>query len=191
MKTLPLLTLTFLFGCNSVSEHIEQQVDSNIETAKQDMNAEIEKSKEEFREAYQLAEKSNSDKFGLQNLQTFKTTFTSTDNYLDSLKTEMDGLNDKDVHTVELVKSIFLYKGAGDSIINKLNRTIAIGKAVARTEKQKVAIKAMNDSLGIAPNPDRWKEQTFGLTGPLGASMVLYGLRTELYAIGMKTLTDW
>jgi hypothetical protein len=190
MKTLPLLTLTFLLGCNSLSNHIEQQVDSKVETAKQDMNAEVEKSKQDFIAAYQAAEKSNDDKLAMQNLQAFKATFTSADNYLDSMKTEMDKLDEMDVHNVELVKSTFLYKGVGDTIINKLNRTIATAQVVARTEKQREAIKAVRDSLGIEPNPEAWKEQLFGMTNPLGASMVLYGLRTELYSIGIKALAD-
>lgn len=187
MKTLPLLTLTFLLGCNNLGSHIEQNVDSNIATAKQDMDAEVEKSKQDFIAAYQIAEKSSDDKLALQ---TFKANLISADNYLDSLKTEMDKLDEMDVHNVELVKSTFLYKGAGDSIIYKLNNTIATAQAVAKTEKQKAAIKASGDSLGIAATPDTWKEQTFGLTNPLGASMILYGLRAELYNIGMKALAD-
>lgn len=190
MKTLPLLTLTLLLGCNSLGGHIEQQVDSKVETAKQDMNTAVEKLKQDFTAAYQAAEKSNGDKLALQNLQTFKATLSSTENYLDSLKIEMDKLDEMDVHNVELVKSTFLFKGAGDSIINKLNSTIATAQAVAKTEKQKAAINALSDSLRIAPNPDTWKEQTFGMTNPLGASMILYGLRTELYNIGIKALAD-
>jgi hypothetical protein len=190
MKTLPLLTLTFLLGCNSLGDHIEQQVDSKVGTAKQDMNAEVEKSKGDFIAAYHATEKSNDDKLVLQKLQTFKAAIATTDNYLDSLKTEMDKLDEMDVHNVELVKSAFLYKGAGDSIINKLNNTIATAQAVAKTEGQKAAIKVSSDSLGIAPSPDKWKEQTFGMTNPLGASMILYGLRIALYNIGMKALAD-
>lgn len=190
MKILPLLTLTLLLGCNSLGGHIEQQVDSKIETAKQDMNAEVENSKQDFIAAYQTIEKSKNDKLAQQNLQTFKATITSTDNYLDSLKKEMDKLDEMDVHNVELVKSTFLYKGAGDSIIAKLNNTIATAQVVARTEKHKAAIKASSVSLGIAPTPNAWKEQTFGMTNSLGASMILYGLRTELYNIGTKALAD-
>src|SRR5215218_7871568 len=181
MKTLPLLTLTLLLGCNSISRHIEQQVDSKVETVKQDMDAEVEKSKNNFKALFQIVEKSKDDKLELQNLQTFQATITSADNFLDSVKTEMDKLDEMDVHNVELVKSSFLYKGTGDTIISKLKSSIAAAQAVAKTSKQKAAIKALSDALGIEPNPDTWKEQTFGMTNPLGASMVLYGLRTELY----------
>jgi hypothetical protein len=187
MKTLPLLTLTLLLGCNSFSGHIEQQVDSKVETAKQDMNAEVEKSRLDFIAAFQAAEKANVDK---TSLQTFKATLTSTDNYLDSLKTEMDKLDEMDVRNVELVKSTFLYKGVGDSIIGKLRSTIVAAQTLAKTEKQKAAIKTSSDALGIEPNPDKWKEQAFGMTDPLGISMVLSGLRTELHKMAMKVLTD-
>lgn len=190
MKILQLLTLTLLLSCNNLSGHIEQQVDSKAETAKQDMNAEVEKSKREFIATCQTVEKNTADRLALQKLQTFKATITVADNYLDSLKTEMDKMDDMDVHNVELVKSTFLYNGAGDSIIHKLNNMIAAAQAIAKTDKQKAAIKASSDSLGIASNFDTWKEQTFGLTNPLGASMILYGLRTEVYNIGKKALAD-
>ncbi|RPD43445.1 hypothetical protein [Paracnuella aquatica] len=190
MKTLPLLTLLLLLSCNNLSGHIEQQVDSKVATAKQDMNSEVEKAELDFIAAYQIAKKRDGDKLQLQNLQTFKTTIASADDYMDSLKTEMDKLDEMDVQNVEQVQSTFLYKGVGDSIINKLNRILAAAQVVARTEEQKVAIKVMSDSLGMEPNPDAWKEQVFGLTNPLDVSMVLYGLRIELYRIGMKALAD-
>lgn len=190
MKTLPLLTLTLLLSCNSLSGHIEQQVDSQVETAKQDMNAEVEKFKQDFMAAYQAAIKSTNDQMTQQDLQTFRATVTGTDNYLDSLKTEMDKLDEMDIQNVELVKTTFLYKGVGDTIASKLNASIAAAQSVARTDIQRAAVKNSSDSLGIEPNPDTWKEQAFGMTNPLGASMILYGLRTELYKIGIEALKD-
>lgn len=154
------------------------------------MNAEVEKSKQDFTATYQAAERSTNDQLALQDLQIFRTTFTSTDNYLDSLKTEMDKLDEMDVRNVELVKSTFLYKGVGDTIVNKLKASIVAAQSIARTETQKKAIKVSSDSLGIEPNSDLWKEQTFGMTNPLGASMVLYGLRMELHKIGRIALTE-
>jgi uncharacterized lipoprotein NlpE involved in copper resistance len=191
MKTLTLLILTLLLlSCNNLSGNIEQQVDGKVETGKQDMNAEVETVKQDFIAAYQTVVKRTNDKLALQDLQTFKATITNTDNYLDNLKAEMDKLDEMDVKNVQLAKSTFLYKGVGDTIINRLNHTIATAQDVARTEKQKAAIKTVTDSLGIGPNPDAWKEQVFGLTNPLRASMVLYGLRTELYRIGIKALAN-
>jgi hypothetical protein len=190
MKTLPLLTLTLLLGCNSLSGHIEQQVDSKVETAKQEIEAEVEKAKQDFIATYQAVEKSSADKVALQDLQTFRATFSSADNYLDSLKSEMDKLDEMDIRNVALVKSTFLYKGVGDTIVSKFKASLAAAQSIARTEPQRTAIKASSNSLGIDPSPDTWKEQTFGMTNPLGASMVLYGLRAELYKIGLKALRD-
>ena len=154
------------------------------------MDAEIEKSKKNFIALYQAAENGQSDNLTVQKLQEFQATIIRTDNYLDSLKKEMDKLDEMDVNNVQLVKSTFLYKGASDTIINKLKGSISAALIVAKSEKQKAAIKVASDTLGIEPNADTWKEQAFGLTNPLGANMVLYGLRTELYKIGTEALSD-
>lgn len=190
MKILPLLTITIFFSCNNLSEHIEQQVDKEVETSKQYMDAEADKSKNNFLILVRAAKKSQNDHSEQQQLHELETIITGTDNFLDSLKTEMDKLDELDVRNMELVKSTFLYKSIGDSIISKLTRSIAIAQTIAKTEKQKAAIKALSDTLGIQPNPEKWKEQTFGLNNSLGASMILYGLRMELFTIGTKSLTD-
>ncbi len=190
MKTLPLLTLAFLFGCNSLSGHIEQQVESKVETAKDDMSVEVQKLRKEFTIHFQAIEASSIDSLNKQKLQKLKTSIISTDNYMDSLKREMDNLDEMDVHNVELVKITFLYKGAGDSIIYKMKRSIAAAQNVAKTEQQRLAIKAARDSLFTGSSDDKWKEQMFGLTSPLGADMIIYGLQTELYNVGIKALSN-
>jgi len=154
------------------------------------MNVEVEKSKQDFIAAYNTVEKSTAEKLVQQDLQIFRETFSNADHYLDSIKTEMDKLDEMDVHNMELVKSTFLYKGVGDTIVSKMKASVAAAQSVARTEAQRAAIKNASDSLGIAPNTDRWKEQTFGMANTLGASMILYGLRTELYKIGMEALRN-
>lgn len=190
MRTLPLLTLAFLFGCSSLDGHIEQQVDSKVEIAKKEMNAEVQKAKEEFTALYQKVEESNINTLDKYKLQELNFAITATDSYLDSLKEEIGTLDEMDVDNVELVKSTFLYNGAGDSIINKFKRSIAAAQNVAKTEHQKMTIKSSSDSLLTEPSADKWKEQTFGLTNPLGASMIICGLQTELYKIGMKAVGD-
>lgn len=160
-----------------------------METAKGDMRAEVKKAKEDFIAHYQTARNRWPDSLDNRTLQELEFSIISTDSYLDSLKREMDELDEMDAHNVNLVKTTFLYKGAGDSIINKLRRSIAASQNAARTEQQKFAIKAASDSLFFETS-DRWKEQMFGLTNPLGASMIIYGLQTELYKIGMIPLSD-
>jgi hypothetical protein len=61
---------------------------------------------------------------------------------------------------------------------------------VAKSDTQRAAIKSISDSLELEIKSDTWKEQTFGMVNPLGASMVIYGLRTELHKIGMEALKD-
>jgi hypothetical protein len=189
MKTLSLLTLTFLLSCNSLSGHIEQQVDSKVETAKEDMNAEIRKAKENFTAQYLAAIGQQSDSLTMYKLRQLNFSISTADKYLDSMKREMDELDVKDVNNTELVKITFLYRGAADSIINKMKNAIAAAQQAAKTEQQRLAIRAASDSLFSQPD-DKWKENLFGINNSLGASMIIYGLQTELYTMGMKATTD-
>jgi hypothetical protein len=190
MKILTSLTLTLLFGCNNLSGHIEQQVDSKVERAKQDMSAEVQRAKEDFTAHFKATEENQADILIKRKLQELKFSIISTDSYLDSLKREMGKLDENDVRNVELVKATFLYNGVGDSIFNKLKRSIAAAENAAKTDQQKIAIISASESLFTATSADKWKEQMFGLTNPLGASMIIYGLQTELYNIGIKALGD-
>ena len=189
MKTLTIPFLFILFSCNSLSEHTKQQVDDKVETSKEDMNADVQNLRQGFVVTYNEKLKSQTDSSGKQKLQGLYNLIIATDTYLDSLKGEMDKLDEADINNVESVKTIFLYKGAGDSIINKMKRSIEAAQKNTSTERGKIGIKATSDTL-FNVSAEKWKEQTFGLTNSLGASMILYGLQTQLYAIGIKSLND-
>ena len=161
-----------------------------METAKEDMNAEIQEVKEDFIEHCRRAEEARPDNSDKRKLQELESSINSTDNYLDSMKQELDKLDEMDVSNVELVKATFLYKGVGDSIINKLKSSILAAQNTAKTEQQKLAIKAISDSLFSVSSDIKWKENMFGLTNSLGASMIIYGLRTDLYNIGIRAIND-
>lgn len=190
MKILLFPFLIFVFSCNSLSGHIEQQVETKVEDAKEEMNAEIERAKENFKTHYQAAEKNELDSLQKRKLQELDSSINSTDNYLDSMKREMDQLDVMHPRNIELVSAIFLYRGVGDSIFNKLKRSIVIAQSSAKTEQQKLAIKAASDSLFTQPSADKWKEHKFGSLNSLGASVIIYGLQKDLHNIGMQAISD-
>src|SRR5688500_10054779 len=106
MKILTSLTLTLLIGCNNLSGHIELQVDSKVERAKQDMSAEVQRAKEDITTHFQATEEKHADSLNKRKLHELKFSINSTDCYLDSVKREMDKLDENDVRNVELVKAV-------------------------------------------------------------------------------------
>lgn len=189
MKKLTVPLLFLLFSCNSLSSHIEQHVDNKVEASKQEMKDEVQNIRQGFITSYKNKSNKLVDSLDKAMLQELYHSVIHADTYLDSLKGEMDKMDEMDVTNIELVKTTFLYKGVGDSIFNKLKTSINAAQNAAGTERQKAVIQAANDSLFNVP-ADKWKEQFFGLTNPLGASMIIYGFQTELYRIGMEALKN-
>lgn len=183
-----LFIMLVLFSCDNLSTNVEQAVDENISDSKAEMNNKIEKSKIKFINKYTKAINNNNDVKVRQNLQELHSSITQTATYLDSFKREMDRLDAIDEDNVEHVKRIFLYNGVGDSVFNKLKRSIAIAEEITLNQQSKIAIKNMRDSIFNKPDINKWREGYFRLTNPLGASMVLYGFQSELYRIGMESL---
>jgi len=190
MNSISLIALTLLLGCNNLTDHIENQVDRNIETSKAEMNAEVQRAKEDFTARLRMAIQNELDNSNMRKLYELQFSIVSTDSYLDSLKKEMDKLDENDVRNVDFVRATFVYKGVGDSIIKKVKGSILTALNAAKSERQKSEIKSASDSLFWEPSVDTWKEETFGLTNPPGASMIIYGLQTEIYRIGVKALVD-
>ena len=190
MKTLSTVLLLFLLSCNSFDAHIKQQVHGKVETAREDMRTEVQKAKRNFTRQYEAVQTSQPDSLDKRILEELRFSIISTDDYLDSLKREMDKLDESDVSNLEMIQTTFLYNGAGDSIINKLKRAFTTAQNAAKTDQQKLAIRSSSDALFGETSAAKWKEQLFGQANSLGASMIIYGLQTELYNVGMKALSE-
>ena len=191
MKILIVFFSTVLFGCNSFTEHTKLQVDESMKKAKQEMDDEVNKNKKDFTLSYQNALEKNKDSLDQKNINEFRGSLIKTENYMDSLNREMNKLDENDVNNVSVVKEIFLNKGHGDSILISIKNAIAVAQGITRNTSGATKIKATSDSLISESSPGKWTQQLFGLTNPLGASMILYGLQTELYKIGNLTLQTY
>jgi len=187
MKTLAAF-FGFLFFClSSCNDNSEQKTDTKFGPVKQEMTIDVQKLKGDFVSSYHEASTTLADSFVKQKIQKLYNSIDNTDTYLDSIKSEMDKLGDMDVNNAELIKKTFLYKGVGDSILNKINSSMTIAQEAAITEEQKFIVKKAQDSLFDKPI-DQLNEQLFGLTNSAGASIIIYGLRTELYRVGNEAL---
>lgn len=152
------------------------------------MRNDIQKARDNFTALYQAQAKDSANSLHRQQLLQLYRVVGDTGDYLDSLKLEMDKMNEMEVNNSYKVKAIFMYKGAGDSIINKFNRTISMAMVLAKTEEQKALIAAASQNLFNEADPNKWKENQFGMLSSLGASMIIYGFQSQLYQVGTAAL---
>lgn len=189
MKILISIILFFLFSCNNLSDNIKNNVVQKVDNAKQEMKLEVKSEKENFLKNLKNVE-IKSDTNSKQKLRELNISVMNTAEFLDSLQNEMNKLDESDVRNVELVKNIFLYSGIGDKIHDSLKRCITLSQSITQNNANKASIQSMSDSLFNGYKSEKWTELNFGLTNPLGASMIIYGLQIELFRIGQKGLED-
>ena len=189
MKILTSIILFFLCGCNNLSDSIKNNVDKKVDNAKQEMQLQVKSEKENYLKNLKNVEV-KSDTNLKTKFQELNVSVINTAEFLDSLQNEMNKLDESDVRNVELVKNIFLYRGIGDKIHDSLKRCISLSQSIAQNNGNKAVIQSMSDSLFNGYNSEKWTELNFGLTSPLGASMIIYGLQVELFRIGQKGLED-
>lgn len=190
-KALTVVCIAGLYSCSNIGSNVEQSVNEQISQSKDEMDEEINKAKTQFITTYTAALNRAADSGVRQKLQSVYSTITQTGMYLDSVKKEMDKLDANNVRNVEHVKSTFLNAGVGDSLFNKLRSSIQLTEEAAASPETKTTIANKRDSIFSEPDTQKWKQQYFGLTNPLGASMILYGFQTELYEIGMQGLKGY
>lgn len=186
IKVLTVINIAGLCSCSNMGSTVEQSISEQVSQSKAEMDGEIQKAKTQFTNTYTVALNKAIDSVTRQKLQNVYSTITQTGMYLDSVKKEMDRLDANDVKNVAYVKNTFLEKGVGDSLFNKLRSCIQLTEQAAASQESKTTIAKKRESIFNEPDTQKWKQQYFGLTNPLGASMILYGFQTELYEIGMQ-----
>lgn len=185
------LSIAVLLACNNVTNTVEKTVNSEVSKSKIEMDDEIEKSKAQFNASYTKAAAKAKDSSAKRNLQGLQLSIVQTATYLDRLKKEMDKLDENDVKNVERVKTIFVSDNVGDTVFSKLQSSISKAQEIALSNESKSAIASIRDSILYEADGGQWKAQLFGLTNPLGASMILYGYQTQIYKIGMESLKGY
>lgn len=155
----------------------------DLSAVKSEMTKDVKKLKEEFSSSCKEALMSVDDSLGRQKIQNLCHSIDDANSYLDSVKSEMDKFDGRDVNNVEMVRVKFVYRGVGDSVLNKVKSSMVVAQEASSTKQQLYSIKAVRDSLFDKPN-DKLNEELFGMSGSAGASLIIYGLQTELYRVG-------
>ena len=186
-----LLVLSF-YGCDFFSpEKANERIATGIQAVESKMTTDYAKAKDTFNLAYQKALQATSDSLITKKLQNVYSVLMETVNYMDSLKTEMNKLDNSDVNNVGLIKEIFLTNGIGDSLFDKLKLSYSLAEDVARTAEKKSAIRNSRTNILNEQDIDQRKNQYFGLNGPEGIEWMLYGFETELLKVGLESLDGY
>ena len=182
-QTLIILTAFMtLFGCN-FSEHVKQRVDNGVKDAKVQMNSEISQAKSDFAESYRQVFSQAQDSVFSIKVSDLNSSITKTSYYIDSLRAEMDKLDNMDTKNVELVRQIFLHNGIGDRVFSKLKESYSITIDIAAADTTKRRLRKVLESFS-----EETKKQFFELNSPLGVTMILYGIESELIRDGSRCL---
>ena len=175
---LSLAVLTTLLSCN-FSNQIKDEANSTEKTAKIAMDAELYSVKADFSKAYEMLRHRQLDSSFSTQSSTIYQEINSTVKYLDSLRLEMDKLDNMAPENVKLVRYLFLEKRIGDSIMQKLNYSyqLIINSTTAKADKLRfIEVQATFS--------EETKKNSFQLNSPFGVSILLFGFESELFKHG-------
>ncbi len=175
----------FIMSCNESGKKVNEVVNIAIDGSSAELQAENAKLKEYLSLRYQNLLKSSTDTVLKSRANILFKEISQTDSFIDSLQDAVKQLNREDVESVKVIKNFLAEGNLGDSLHNCLNNTFQQAKDFSVNQEQKKAIDSIKTNMF---NPMRtgksWQEELFGMTNPLGASLILFGLQKELYNVG-------
>ena len=183
--TIGILYLNFIFfsaGCSAIQQDVERGIQKETGDVLESIDDQTRNDKRDFENQIQEQFANNTDPACKQRLMRFKESVLNTSSFLDSLRKELNKLDDMEVKNIELVRDIFISQGIGDSVQNKIKRNTSMAESIAEDVGNKAIIRSLRKNL-FQDNPIEWNKHNFGLTGPLGAKIILYGMEEELYKI--------
>lgn len=177
-----LTILTSLIGCD-FSKKIKETVDSRVKDDKVEMNKNISESKFDFTKSYNQTISHLKDSSLSVNVDALYSSVFKTSKYIDSLRTEMDKLDEMDTRNVELIKQIFLYDGIGDSVFNKVRYSYSLTIDIAVADTTKTRLRKVKETYN-----EETQKLFFELNSPLGVNIILYSIESELIKDGTRCL---
>ncbi|MEX6690164.1 hypothetical protein QTN47_21825 [Danxiaibacter flavus] len=175
---------TTLFACD-FSKQLKVKADNDIKTVKVAMDSDMSNAKTEFSKLYKQAVQQSKDSVFSTNAGDLYSSITKTSAYIDSLRIEMDNLDYMDPKNMELVQRMFLYKGIGDSVFNKIIRSYSLATQVALADSSKSRLIKVQEGF----TRDK-KILFFEVQTPLGVNMLLYGIELDLIRDGSSSLYE-
>lgn len=185
-QTLILLPILIsLFGCD-FDKQVKERVDKGIKDAKVEMESDISLAKSDLGKSYNQLLQLSDDSVLSVKITDFYSSIIKTSKYIDSLRTEMNKLDDMDTKNVELMKDIFIKNGLGDSVFNKVRQSYSLCIDIACIDTTKSRLKNVRETYS-----EETKKQFFELNSSLGVNMILYGIESEFIKDGTRGLSGY
>ena len=125
-QTLIILTILIsVFGCD-FSKQVQERVDDGVKDAKAEMESDISLGKSDLGKSYNQMLQRSDDSLLLIKVTAFYSSIIKTSKYIDSLRAEMNKLDDMDTRNVEFVKYMFINNGLGDSVFNQVKQSYSL-----------------------------------------------------------------
>lgn len=174
-----------MISCNAPDKKATEVVNKRIDNASEELSAENMKSKQALFIAYQNFLQSSVDT-GLKSRAKFLFNEVSkTSSFIDSIQIVVKKLDRDDVENVKAIKNLLAEGSMGDSLNNYLSNAFHQAKEFSTNPEQKETIDSMTTNVFKSMGSGKdWQTELFGMTNPLGASLILFGLQKELYNVG-------
>lgn len=180
------IATTVLVSCNIFSNNIKENVDEGVNEAKAEMNIDISNAKTALTETCKKAMDNMKDSILINKITVLHSSINLTSKYIDNLTTEMEKLDNNNTDNVDLIKRTYLYNGIGDSLFNKVKTSYTLAIDIALHDTTKLRLTKVHDTF-----TEENKKLYFELNSPLGVSMVLYGIESELLKDGARCLYNY
>jgi hypothetical protein len=178
-----LTILISLFGCD-FSKQVKERVDNEVKDAKVEMESDISLAKSDLEKSYnQMLQQSNDSGLSIK-VTYFYSSIIKTSRYIDSLRAEMNKLDEMDTKNIDLIKDMFINNGLGDSVFNQVRQSYSLAVDIATADTTKSRLKNVRETYS-----EETKKQFFELNNPLGVNMILYGIESELIKDGTRSLS--
>jgi len=184
-KSLLIFIFLGILSCNDPDKKATEVVNKTIDEASEELRVENLELKQSLTLVHQNLIQSSSDKSLKSKANLLFEKVSKTDDFIDSIQSVFKTLNRDDVEGVKAVKNLLAEGRLGDSLRFFLNNTFQQAKDFSINQGQKEKIDSIKTNMFSPMGMGKsWQAELFGMTNPLGASLILFSLQKELYNVG-------
>jgi hypothetical protein len=187
---LVLMLILLLLGCSNVSESVKDGIKNNVNEVMEGLKDSALSGKVNFGKSYHAVLNKGGDSSSIMKIEVLHNSMTTTVNFIDTLIYEVGKFDNDDVSNVQVIRTIFINRGKGDSLYRCLNTLYrnALDNATNATVKSEI-IKSRDNALGNL-DANQYSTMLFSVNSPLGVIMMLYGSEIELLHVGQNSLEN-
>jgi len=184
MKISLIFFLVILAGCDSVNQQTKKTADVNMNAAKRMMKSDDNISKDHFEGIYKTCLDNTKDSVRRLQILLFRRVIYMTENYLDTLIIGLDTLDRNNVRSIHYVDSLFIDRGEGDRVFNRITAVFQAAYSLSSNVIKKDSIQKMSSKIFNEQTAEKWKKEQFEMAGPMGASILIHIFKSQIFQVG-------